>query len=138
MFEQVTHRPCAHDRVVQLRKARQVRNAELQRANQIILDRAQVAAVVQLEKARTELGHIDFHRALSRTGLAGQATGHGVVDFVGEILLPRHPGDTVDGSLGKAFQHIGTARPGAGGEDIDVLLALQTQPFPDQRSAALG
>ncbi len=50
--------------------------------------RAQVAAVIQLQEARTELGHIDFDRALGRTGFAGQTAGHRLFDLVREVIFP--------------------------------------------------
>ncbi|MNG24105.1 hypothetical protein D3C84_1087930 [compost metagenome] len=73
----------------------QERDAELQGPDQIILQWAQVAPVIKLQEARPELRHVDLDWALSRAGLASQAARHGVVDFMGEVLLAKTPGDRI-------------------------------------------
>ncbi|MNS81689.1 hypothetical protein D3C72_1154060 [compost metagenome] len=85
-FQQPANPCSAHQPVVQRRNPRHVRDAVFQRGDQVIPRRAQITAVIQLKKTRTKLRHIDLDRALSRTGFARQATGHGVVDFVGEVF----------------------------------------------------
>ncbi|MNY08935.1 hypothetical protein D3C86_1418190 [compost metagenome] len=77
----------AHHCVVQARRVSHVRNRELQRADQVVTQRTLIATVVQLQKTRTELRDVDFDRALSRTGFAGQAARHRVIDFMREIRL---------------------------------------------------
>ena len=114
----------------------QIRDGELQRTDQVVAQRALVTAVVQLEEARAEVRHVDFDWALSGTGFTGQAAGHGVIDLVGEILLPLLTGAGIAQACRQTLEpgHLATC----GSEHIDIRLALQAQPFANQRSAALG
>ncbi len=53
----------------------------------MIAHRPQIAAVVQLQEARAELGNIDFDRALGRTGFTGQTAGHRLFDLMREVIF---------------------------------------------------
>ncbi|MNO73352.1 hypothetical protein D3C76_643150 [compost metagenome] len=114
----------------------QVRDGELQRTDQVVTQRALVAAVVQLEEARAEVRHVDLDRALPGARLARQAAGHGVIHLMGEVFLALAARTVVAQACRQALEprHLVARRR----QHVDVGLALQAQPFAHQRSTALG
>ncbi|MNP43221.1 hypothetical protein D3C76_1370250 [compost metagenome] len=96
-----------HDEVVQTREACDVGNRVFQRADQVVLQRAQIAAVIQLQKPGAELGHVDLDRALPRAGFTRQAACHRLIDFVRKVLLAHFFCDCVDGSFCDACDFAG-------------------------------
>ncbi|MCY1368858.1 hypothetical protein D9M69_558620 [compost metagenome] len=94
--------------------------------------------MIQLQEAGPEFGHIHLHRALSRAGLAGQAASHGVIDFMGEVLLTEPFGDRVAQPAHGSEDADAAAKPGTLRKYVDALLALQPQPLTNQRCTPLG
>ena len=134
-FQQALHHPVAHDAVVQPGRMRQPRHGKFQRADQIIAQGPLVALVIELQKARPEVRHVHLDGTLPRTRFARQAAGHGLVHLVRKIgraapgrprVLPAAAERAPEaGRIARQFQH------------IHAGMALQPQPFADQRGTAL-
>lgn len=117
-----------------LRRLRHQRRIRFDRGHQMIAHRPQIAAVVQLQEARAELGNIDFDRALGRTGFTGQTAGHRLFDLMREVIFAfarmpavaraRDQRAQADALLRqRLLQLVG----------IDAAVGQQAQPFPHQR-----
>ncbi|MCY1543321.1 hypothetical protein D9M68_791340 [compost metagenome] len=94
--------------------------------------------MIQLQEAGSELGHVDLHWTLSRAGFAGQAACHGVVDFMGEVLLTKPLGKRIAQPAHGSKNAEASTKLATLLQYVDALVTLQAQPFTNQRSTALG
>ncbi|CCK14124.1 hypothetical protein BN136_134 [Cronobacter universalis NCTC 9529] len=135
-FRERAHPRLAHKEVKGFRRAGHQRRVAFHRRNQVIAHRTQITRVVELQKARAELRHVDFNRALGRAGFTGETAAHRLFHLVREVIFAAIGVPAIAGALNERAQAGALLRQRFfERQRIDAAIGEQPQPLAHQRRA---